>query len=467
MNKHTYFDIRRIRLQQGLSQRDLALRAGMTVAELTRLERGLAPVPADRARSLEAALGIAFDALEPSEQVSGEGYVTAVPSTPVTHRRRKAHDIGLRPVIDLFCGVGGFSAGFEATGEFEVVAGIDLLGDRLETFTANHPAANAYGCDIRTIAANTLDSENPRPFAVIGGPPCQGFSSLRPFRNIEWSDPRNNLGEEFCRIVAVLQPDWLVFENVVGLVAHEGGKAYKALLGTFEALGYRVSARVLNAAYHGLPQRRERLIVVGSRQGKAFDWPVPTHHHGRRSMLGSSSLLLSPEPGFLSDTIPAVTVMDAIGDLPPVRSGEAAANYLGGVPVTRYAEVIRAGAGRLTLHEATAHSAEMLKIIRHAGENINCLPPGMVKSGFSTCYSRLAPGEPANTITVNFVHPASNRCIHPFQDRALTPREGARLQGFFDTFEFRGSRSQVVKQIGNAVPPLLGRVIAGAILDAD
>ena len=178
MNKRTYLDIRRIRLQQGLSQRDLAWQAGMTVAELTRLERGLAPASSGHVQRLESALGIAFDGLEPVEQVSGEGYVTALPGSPVTHHRRKAHDIRLRPVIDLFCGVGGLSAGFEATGEFEVVAGVDLLGDRLDTFTTNHPAANAYGCDIRTVAVDTLAAENPHPFAVIGGPPCQGFSRL-------------------------------------------------------------------------------------------------------------------------------------------------------------------------------------------------------------------------------------------------------------------------------------------------
>ena len=119
------------------------------------------------------------------------------------------------------------------------------------------------------------------------------------------------------------------------------------------------------------------------------------------------------------------------------------------------------------MHDATAHSAEMLNIIKHAGDNIHALPPGLVTSGFSSCYSRLAPNGPANTMTVNFVHPASNRCIHPFQDRALTPREGARLQGFPDTYVFQGTRGQVVKQIGNAVPPLLGRCIAEAILDAD
>ena len=238
------------------------------------------------------------------------------------------------------------------------------------------------------------------------------------------------------------------------------------LQAAFEGIGYKVSARIMNAAFHGLPQRRERLIIVGSLEGKTFEWPVPTHNHGRRSMAGLSRLLLAPELGLLEATEPAVTLLEAIGNLPPVSAGQTTDQYLD-IPETRYQELIRAGAKILTMHDGTAHSPEMLNIIRHAGDNINALPPGMVTSGFSSCYSRLAPNEPANTITVNFVHPASNRCIHPYQDRALTPREGARLQGFPDTFNFRGTRSQIVKQIGNAVPPILGRCIAEALLDAD
>ena len=109
----------------------------------------------------------------------------------------------------------------------------------------------------------------------------------------------------------------------------------------------------------------------------------------------------------------------------------------------------------------------MLEIIRHAGANISALPPGMVSSGFSSCYSRLDAHRPSNTITVNFVHPASNRCIHPTQHRALTPREGARLQSFPDRYRFLGTQAQIVKQIGNAVPPMLGEVLARAILDSE
>ena len=347
-----------------------------------------------------------------------------------------------------------------------MVAGIDLLGDRLDTFCRNHPTANGHGGDIRSLSMEALIESSPKPFVVIGGPPCQGFSSIRPFRNVEWNDPRNNLGEEFCRVVAATNPEWIVFENVVGLVTHGGGRALTALTDAFEALGYRTSARILNAAFHGLPQRRERLIIVGSKKGKAFEWPRATHNHGHKSMAGQSKLLIAPNQGMFDDTLPALTLMDAISDLPSVPSGGSATIY-DRSPENRFQEILRFGAETLTLHEATAHSPQMLNIIRHAGDNIYALPPGMVTSGFSTCYSRLAAHEPANTITVNFVHPASNRCIHPFQDRALTPREGARLQSFPDTFEFRGSRSQIVKQIGNAVPPLLGKLIAEAILESD
>jgi DNA (cytosine-5)-methyltransferase 1 len=115
------------------------------------------------------------------------------------------------------------------------------------------------------------------------------------------------------------------------------------------------------------------------------------------------------------------------------------------------------------MHSSTIHTPKMLEIIRHSGKNISSIPPHLITSGFSSSYSRLDGDEPSVTITVNFVHPASNRCIHPEQDRALTPREGARLQSFDDIFDFAGNRTEIVKQIGNAVPPLLGKAIAESI----
>lgn len=159
---------------------------------------------------------------------------------------------------------------------------------------------------------------------------------------------------------------------------------------------------------------------------------------------------------------PAVTVMDAIGDLPAIQSGEGTTKY-DRAATTEYQRERRNGNRRLKLHSSTAHTPRMLEIIRHSGKNIDSIPPHLITSGFSSCYSRLDGDMTSVTITVNFVHPASNRCIHPTCDRALTPREGARLQSFDDDFEFAGNRSQIVKQIGNAVPPLLGRAIGEAL----
>ena len=156
---------------------------------------------------------------------------------------------------------------------------------------------------------------------------------------------------------------------------------------------------------------------------------------------------------------PALTVKDAIGDLPRLESGEEAIHYED-PPTNLYQAARRKELDELTLHNATQHTKKMLKIIKYSGPNIYSIPSHLITSGFSSCYSRLDADSPSVTITVNFVHPASNRCIHPYSNRALTPREGARLQSFDDDFIFRGNRSQIVKQIGNAVPPLLGKVIA-------
>jgi DNA (cytosine-5)-methyltransferase 1 len=439
-----------------------------------KLERGLVAAPKKLLYQISDCLEIDANQLVVSQgelcknPLTGEGYVTARPESTITIPRKKEPDTTRKPILDLFCGVGGFSFGFEMHEAFQVVAGLDLLSDRLQTFSSNHAAANAYGQDIRTISTYVLDNENPRPFVIVGGSPCQGFSSIRPFRNVERNDPRNNLVEEFCRIVHELQPEWIIFENVVGLLTHNKGQTLQAIVGAFEELGYRTSYKVINAAYYGLPQCRERLIIIGNRRGKPFKWIQPTHWCEHRSMAGQQEFVLKPLGGlFAQELQPAVTINEAIHDLPPVKAGERATTYQNDIEPTQYEIFIRNEAPCLTMHEATTHSPRMLEIIRQAGRNIYALPPGTVTSGFSSCYSRLNGDEPSVTLTVNFVSPASNRCIHPKQHRALTPREGARLQGFFDTFEFIGTRSQIVKQIGNAVPPLLGRVIAQAILESD
>ena len=369
-------------------------------------------------------------------------------------------------IADLFCGTGGFSHGFAQTGEFEVALGIEIRPQSLQTFAANHANALPMCCDIRTVrlrelaeslgGADTLD-------VIIGGPPCQGFSSLRPFRSINEDDPRNNLFEQFVLFVEFFKPRFVVFENVVGLLSHKYGEPLSAIKASIESLGYTTDVATLNAVHFGVPQRRERVILLARRGNEMPLFPEPTHAYNGRSMAGS--MALKPLALWHKQLARAVTVEDSISDLPPVEAGKGSTAYRTDVVASEYATQRRKGLPAVTLHSATKHTERMLEIVRKAGANRWALPEGMTSSGFSSCYSRLAADEPSTTITVNFVHPASNRCIHPTQDRALTPREGARLQGFDDDFRFCGSRTQIVKQIGEAVPPLLGRAIAQAILD--
>jgi len=375
-------------------------------------------------------------------------------------------------IFDLFCGTGGFSKGFEKARnhEYETVFGMDILPMSIETFKLNHPKARALQGDIRKVnckdVMEKLRVKRGELALIIGGPPCQGFTSIRPFRSSAEDDPRNTLFEQFANFVNFFRPKALVIENVVGLATHNGGRTINQMHDCFTTLGYDCDWKILNAAYFGVPQRRERLIFIGVEKGGKIAFPAPAYysngatigHRDRSKMQWPEEDLFTPRPILK----PPITVMDAIGDLPKIESGESCQVYTC-QPITDYQKERRNGCQQLMLHYSTTHTPKMLEIIRHSGKNISCIPSHMITSGFSSCYSRLDGDTPSVTITVNFVHPASNRCIHPVCDRALTPREGARLQSFDDEFEFAGNRSQVVKQIGNAVPPLLGRAIAEAL----
>ncbi len=376
-------------------------------------------------------------------------------------------------IVDLFCGTGGFSKGFEnsAAADYQVVFGIDIRRDSLDTFQANHDGALSLCQDIRTLdwqgTRERLGLSRGELGVVIGGPPCQGFSSIRPHRSSRVDDPRNDLFVAFVECVSEFRPRTFVMENVVGLATHNAGRDIDSIATAFGRIGYECDWKILNAAHFGVPQRRERLIVLGTERRGSIRWPEPTHNSDHPTIgYRDRSRMWRPEQNGLftnGDSLQsAVSVMDAIGDLPEVGPGEEATQY-DRPAITAYQRDRRKRCKRLTWHGATAHREQMMEIIRHSGPNISHIPKHLVKSGFSSCYSRLAANEPSVTITVNFVHPASNRCIHPIADRALTPREGARLQSFDDTFRFVGSRTQVVKQIGNAVPPLLGTVLADAI----
>lgn len=374
-------------------------------------------------------------------------------------------------VLDLFCGTGGISYGLKmGSGRFQVVGGVDLEGAAIQTARANHPGA--------LFVHDAIDNVDPTKLlaaaggdtidVIVGGPPCQGFSSLRPSRGTTLDDPRNGLYMQYQRFVETLLPKVFLLENVVGLVNATRGALLSDLLSGFVDLGYRVDWRVLNAASFGVPQKRERFFLLGVHEDTNPAWvirfPEPTHtFEGKTIGLKDRSRMVR---GNFAEA-PAVTAWEAISDLPSIASGESADEYSG--PAQNAFQMLMRGSRashRLSLHVAANHNEKMINVMRLAGANRDALPPGLVTSGYSSCYSRIDPNEPGPTITVKFTSPASSKCIHPYDDRAISPREAARLQSFPDGFVFKGSKTEIAHQLGNAVPPLLAAAFACVIEEA-
>ena len=238
-------------------------------------------------------------------------------------------------VMDLFCGTGGFSKGFENTGAFSVVYGMDVLPVGVETFRLNHSRAVALEADIRDVrprsVSHQIGLERGEVDVIIGGPPCQGFSSIRPFRSAMEDDPRNSLFEEFAAYVNYFRPQVFVMENVVGLATHKQGTTIEQIQDCFHGLGYTSDWRIINAAHFGVPQKRERLVMIGAQHGARAKFPSPTHAGDFRTIgVRDPTRRLAPppipdEPGlfvFDEPKLPdALTAMEAIGRPPPRGRG--------------------------------------------------------------------------------------------------------------------------------------------------
>jgi DNA (cytosine-5)-methyltransferase 1 len=385
--------------------------------------------------------------------------------------------VAARPVlrtIDLFCGAGGITEGFRQAG-YECLYGNDLMAEAIQTFQLNHPEAWGDNRNIEDVDPTEVRAKLNIPKGsldvLVGGPPCQGFSINAPERFLR--DPRNRLFKDYVRFLEEFEPKAFLFENVPGLLSLGDGKVFRQILKEFERLGYQVTVKILFAAHYGVPQERWRLILLGSKFGEIAP-PEPSHYAaGRANFRGGSTMTFRLTPEDKKRLLPAVTVANAIGDLPSLEMGEGA-ETIGYTKETasRYALALRNPEGITYNHFAaklSRQNAERMKYIKPGGSwrdiPHHLLPKGMQrarKSDHTKRYGRLRHDGLAGTVMTK-CDPHWGAVFLPDQDRSLTVREAARLQSFPDSYKFLGSRVSQYKQVGNAVPVLMARAIAECI----
>ncbi len=349
-------------------------------------------------------------------------------------------------IIDLFAGVGGLSYGFSKLPQFNIIAANEIEKDISIAYKLNHPDVNMLNCDINSLTEDVLEEalNGKKVDIVVGGPPCQSYSTL----GKRQMDDRANLFMQYKRALKILQPKALVFENVVGILSMDKGNLFKQVQAEFEDLGYNLQYRVLDAVNFGVPQHRERVILVGFKGDNNFVYPEPTHGEGLK---------------------PYVTLKDAIGDLPILKGGEKKTNYASEA-TNEFLEFVRNNTSDVVEeHSAPKNGAHLVRIMETLkdGQSKDALPEDIrPKSGYGNTYAKLWWEKPSTTITRNFACPSSSRCIHPRDSRAMSIREGARLQSFPDDYKFYGADGMKRLEIGNAVPPLLSMAIAKQMLEA-
>ena len=360
-------------------------------------------------------------------------------------------------VLSLFSGCGGLDLGFSWAG-YDVVWANEIDSNAVETYKKN------LGDHIQCSDINTLKAEDlPDVDIIIGGPPCQSFSLAG--KRMQ-DDPRSNLVWNFLRIVATKKPQVFLMENVPGLKSgkdKDGKTILSQLIAEFSLLGYNVSTFILNAADYGVPQRRRRLFVIGNLEGLAIPSPPPTHAARIEDLLFDLAL-------------PWVSSGEAIDDLSSPSLDGSAVPYRF-APRCNYQEFMRKNNGGKVLNHQIPYMSETdMKIIMavRPGGNYMDVPDEIAtkrimnfkkSGGRTTTYGRLHPEKASYTLNTYFSRPNVGCNIHFSEDRLITIREGLRLQSFPDDFVvYSTSKSGAYKQVGNAVPPLLGRAIAEEIL---
>ncbi len=373
--------------------------------------------------------------------------------------------------LDLFCGAGGITEGFRHAG-YHCLYGNDCMQEAINTFSLNHPDAWAEACDIEAVDPAIIRKRLSLPKGgldvLVGGPPCQGFSVNAPERFLD--DPRNKLFTDYLRFLDEFEPKAFLFENVPGLLSLADGKIFRRILSEFERHGYCVTPKILFAAHYGVPQERWRLILLGSRLGPITP-PEPTHYAtGRANFRGGSTMIFQLSSKHHHALRPAITVYEAIGDLPRLEMGEGAEEVgYTTVPCSEYAAQMRNSEGITFNHYAAKlakQNLERMKYVKPGGSwrdiPHELLPKGMQrarKSDHTKRYGRLRNDGLASTVMTK-CDPHWGTVLLPDQDRSLTVREAARFQSFPDTYRFVGSRVSQYEQVGNAVPVLLAKAIA-------
>lgn len=348
-------------------------------------------------------------------------------------------------VIDLFAGVGGLSYGFSKLPEFNIIAANEIEKDISIAYSLNHPSVNMINKDINDLDEDCLGKvlNGQKVDIVVGGPPCQSYSTV----GKRQLDERANLFMQYKRILQMLQPKAFVFENVIGILSMDKGRLFERVQSEFESIGYTLKYKVLDAVDYGVPQHRERVILVGFKGENPFIYPEATHGEGKK---------------------PYVTLKEAIGDLPVLKSGQQSSAYDKNAD-NEFLTFVRQSDCDLTEHAAPKNGEHLIRIMEalQDGQSKDDLPEEIrPKSGYGNTYAKLWWEKPSTTITRNFACPSSSRCIHPRDSRAMSIREGARLQSFPDDYKFYGSDGMKRLEIGNAVPPLLSMAIARQMLNA-
>ena len=369
--------------------------------------------------------------------------------------------------ISLFCGAGGCSLGFKQAG-YSILYANDKDSAAVETYKKNFPETTCSNEDI-----NELDFENilkelgiksGEIDILIGGPPCQGFSTAG---SRFWDDPRNHLLKSYVNALKVIKPKWFLMENVEGLLTSNKGTYIYEAAKAFIELGYLIWVEKVYSQEYGVPQRRKRVLVIGNRLGHNFKMPEPT-------MKVSGQIFRNSD----------VTISHAIDSLPTASNDKEAALNPANTPYhDEFDAILRGHAKKITDHYFPVINGVQLKRISALGpgQTMKDLPenlqhesfkkranrrvadgmPTEKRGGAPSGLKRLIASEPSLTIT----GAATRELIHPIENRPLTIRESARIQTFPDDFVFCGNASQKIQQIGNAIPPILARIFAEHIRD--